>query len=162
MADRLTHLDDTGRARMVDISEKAVTTRRAVARGQISMNDTAFKLATEGGNRKGDPMAVAELAGIMGAKRTADLIPLCHPLPLSGVNLTITADASTRSLRVESSVKTTGKTGVEMEALTAVSTACLTLYDMLKAVDKSMVIGPIALVEKTGGASGDIRPATAP
>lgn len=157
----LTHLGADGRARMVDVGDKPVTARLAVARGRLGLGPEAFKLAVSGGGRKGDPLAVAELAGIMGAKRTSDLIPLCHPLPLSSVSVSVTPDEAGPALIVEARVKTDGRTGVEMEALTAVSIACLTLYDMLKAVDKSMVIGPVQLVEKTGGASGDFRRAPA-
>ncbi len=153
----LTHIDADGRARMVDVGGKPVSTRTAVARGQVSMGPDAFGLAVSGGGRKGDPLAVAELAGIMAAKRTSDLIPLCHPLPLASVRVAITPDPDTSALRVEARVRTDGRTGVEMEALTAVSVACLTLYDMLKAVDKAMVIGPVMLVEKAGGTSGDYR-----
>lgn len=151
----LTHMDADGRARMVDISDKAVTTRTAQASGRITMSGAALQLAISGEGKKGDVRAVAELAGVMAAKKTADLVPLCHPLPLSSVKVEITPDASQSALRVAARVKTTGRTGVEMEALTAVSVACLTVYDMLKAVDKAMVISAIALEEKTGGASGD-------
>lgn len=157
MSDKLTHIGPDGRARMVDVSGKAVTTRTATAVGHIKMSGKAFEIAISGGNKKGDPMAVAELAGIMAAKRTSDVIPLCHPLPLSSVTVAITTDADTSSLRVSATAKTDGKTGVEMEALTAASVACLTLYDMLKAVDKAMVIGGIELAGKSGGASGDYR-----
>lgn len=152
----LTHIGPDGRARMVDISEKAETERCAVATGRVRMSAETLALAIGRDTKKGDPIAIAELAGIIGAKKTADLIPLCHPLPLSGVNLTIEADGET-ALRVTASVKTTGRTGVEMEALTAVSIACLTLYDMLKAIDKAMIIEAVELVEKTGGKSGDYR-----
>ncbi|MEO1029203.1 MAG: cyclic pyranopterin monophosphate synthase MoaC [Pseudomonadota bacterium] len=151
----LTHIGPDGRARMVDVSEKASTTRRAVARGRVLMARETLDLATGRDTKKGDPISVAELAGIMGAKRTSDLIPLCHPLPISGVKVAIEPDEANRALVVTAAVKTTGKTGVEMEALTAVSTACLTIYDMLKAVDKGMVIDKIELLEKTGGKSGD-------
>lgn len=151
----LTHIGPDGRARMVDVSEKAVTTRRAIAQGRVRMAAKTLALATSRDTKKGDPIAVAELAGIMGAKKTSDLIPLCHPLPLSSVKVAIEPDQAGTALVVTAMAKTDGKTGVEMEALTAVSTACLTIYDMLKAVDKAMVIDGIELVEKTGGKSGD-------
>jgi cyclic pyranopterin monophosphate synthase len=152
---KLTHFDETGRARMVDVSAKADTVRTATARGRITLAPETLALALSGGGPKGDVRAVAEIAGVMAAKRTAELIPMCHPLALSGVNVTVTPSADGLGLDVESRVKTTGPTGVEMEALTAVSIACLTLYDMLKAVQKDMVIEAIRLVEKTGGTSGD-------
>lgn len=151
----LTHIGPDGRARMVDVSEKATTARKAIARGRVIMAKETLELATSRATKKGDPIAVAELAGIMGAKHTSTLIPLCHPLPISGVNVAIEPDEAASALLVTAAVKTTGQTGVEMEALTAVSTACLTIYDMLKAVDKGMVIDKIELVEKTGGKSGD-------
>ncbi|MEM7767177.1 MAG: cyclic pyranopterin monophosphate synthase MoaC [Pseudomonadota bacterium] len=155
----LTHVGPDGRARMVDVHDKPISTRTATACGQVTMSPEAFRLATQGGARKGDPLAVSELAGIIGAKKTSDLIPLCHPLPLAGVTVTIQPDSEAQALIVEATVKTDGKTGVEMEALTAVSVACLTLYDMLKAVDKAMTIGPIELLRKSGGRSGDyVRP----
>lgn len=154
----LTHIGPDGRARMVDVSSKSETQRVAVARGKVSMSESAFQLAVSRQTKKGDPLAIAELAGIMGAKKTSDLIPLCHPLPLTGVKLDIEPDPDEdHTLLVTASVKTTGKTGVEMEALTAVSTACLTIYDMLKAVDKAMVIKSIELIQKSGGKSGDYR-----
>lgn len=152
---KLTHFDETGRARMVDVSAKPDTVRTAVARGRIRMSEATLALALSGGGPKGDVRAVAEIAGVMAAKRTADLIPMCHPLALSGAKVTVTTSADRLGLDVEARVKTTGPTGVEMEALTAVATACLTLYDMLKAVQKDMVIEAVQLVEKTGGASGD-------
>lgn len=154
MAD-LTHIGPDGRARMVDIGEKEITERVAIAAGRITMAPGTLALALGRDTKKGDPLAISELAGIMGAKRTADLIPLCHPLPLTGVKVEVTA--ADDALVVTARVRTAGRTGVEMEALTAVSTACLTLYDMLKAVDKDMVIGDIRLLEKTGGKSGDYR-----
>lgn len=153
----LTHIGADGRARMVDVSEKADTVRVATAQGFVRVSDEAFALAEGRDTKKGDPLAIAELAGIMAAKRTSDLIPLCHPLPISGVKVDITPVAGETAFRVEATVKTTGKTGVEMEALTSVSAACLTLYDMLKAVDKSMTIYGIELLEKTGGKSGHYR-----
>ena len=155
----LTHIGPDGRARMVDIGAKPVTERVAVARGRISMAAATRKLALNRDTKKGDPIAIAELAGIMAAKKTADLIPLCHPLPLTNVEVSITP-LDPDALQVTATVRTTGKTGVEMEALTAVSVACLTLYDMLKAVDKEMVISGIELVSKTGGKSGDYHKAS--
>lgn len=151
----LTHIGPDGRARMVDVSNKDITTRNAVAQGRVTMLPETLMLATRGVTKKGDPIAIAELAGIMAAKKTSDLIPLCHPLPLSSVKVAIAPHKTDTALIITAKVKTDGKTGVEMEALTAVSAACLTLYDMLKAVDKSMVIGDIELIEKTGGKSGD-------
>jgi len=152
---KLTHVDGEGNARMVDVGDKAMTTRTASARGMLSLSPAALEALQANAIKKGDPISVAQLAGIMGAKRTADLIPLCHPLPLSKVE--VLAEVQESQINVTASVKTSGQTGVEMEALTAVSIACLTLYDMLKAVDKGLVIGPIELVEKTGGKSGDFR-----
>ena len=151
----LTHFDKDGRAAMVDVGGKAVTARRAVAIGKVMMHPQTLEIVTSGGAKKGDVISIAELAGIMGAKHTAALIPLCHPLPLSKVSVKITAAAD--GLDVWAETKTTGQTGVEMEALSAVSVACLTVYDMLKAVDREMVIGEIKLVEKSGGKSGDWR-----
>lgn len=153
----LTHFGPDGRPRIVDITDKAETTRMAIARGYILMSPETLMLSLRGKTKKGDPIAIAELAGIMAAKKTSDLIPLCHPLPLSSVKVEIIPINSESALEVTVRVKTTGKTGVEMEALTAVSTACLTLYDMLKAIDKSMVIGGIELIEKSGGKSGPYR-----
>ena len=152
----LTHIDADGRATMVDISDKNVTQRRAIATGRVRMSAETLKLATSRDTRKGDPIAIAELAGVMAAKKTADIIPLCHPLPLTSVTVSITARNDTE-LEVSADAKTNGQTGVEMEALTAVSAACLTLYDMLKAVDKDMVISDICVIEKTGGKSGDYQ-----
>lgn len=152
---KLTHFDEAGRARMVDVSAKPDTARTAVARGRILMSAETLGLALSGGGPKGDVRAVAEIAGVMAAKRTADLIPMCHPLALSGVQVAVSPSADGLGLDVEARVKTTGPTGVEMEALTAVSIACLTLYDMLKAVQKDMIIEAVRLVRKTGGTSGD-------
>ena len=150
---RLTHLDAAGRARMVDVSDKPSTTRVAVAEGFIRMKPETLALALSGEGKKGAVGPVAELAGVMGAKQTSSLIPLCHPLSLSKVEVTVSeADGG---LRVEATAKTTGPTGVEMEALTAVSVACLTLYDMLKAADRGMVVEGVRLLAKSGGASGD-------
>jgi len=153
----LSHVDAAGNARMVDVGAKAATDRTAVAEGFVSLSPEALEALTANRLKKGDPLAVSQLAGIMGAKRTADLIPLCHPLALSKVEVETELQADQARLRVMATVKTTGQTGVEMEALTAVSVACLTLYDMLKAVDKALTIGPIQLIEKTGGKSGDFR-----
>ncbi len=153
----LTHIGPDGRARMVDISGKTDSDREALATGRIRMAPQTLARALSRDTKKGDPIAIAELAGIMGAKRTADLIPLCHSLPLTGLKVEITEAAEGSALQVNAIARTTGKTGVEMEALTAVTVACLTLYDMLKAIDKSMVIEGIELLEKSGGASGDYR-----
>ncbi len=148
----LTHLDAEGRARMVDVSAKPETAREAVAAGLVRMTPETRALALSGAGKKGDVRAVAEIAGVMAAKRTADLIPLCHPLALSKVEVTVSPHDA--GLEVTARVKTTGPTGVEMEALTAVSVACLTLYDMLKAAERGMTIEGVRLLEKTGGASG--------
>ncbi len=150
----LTHFDAEGNAHMVDVSDKPVTAREARAAGWVRMSPETLDMITEGRAKKGDVMGVAQLAGIMGAKRTAELIPLCHPLPVTKVAVEITPDATLPGLRIGATVKTTGQTGVEMEALTAVSTACLTVYDMVKAVQKDMEIGGIHLVMKDGGKSG--------
>ncbi|WP_116599454.1 cyclic pyranopterin monophosphate synthase MoaC [Primorskyibacter marinus] len=150
----LTHFDAKGDAHMVDVSDKPVTARVAVAEGHVLMTRETFDIITEGRAKKGDVIGVARLAGIMGAKKTPDLIPLCHPLPVTKVAVEITPDADLPGLRIEATVKTTGQTGVEMEALTAVSTAALTIYDMAKAVDKTMQIGGIRVVLKDGGKSG--------
>ncbi|MAW79887.1 MAG: cyclic pyranopterin monophosphate synthase MoaC [Parvularcula sp.] len=155
MTKDLTHFDEKGRARMVDVSAKADTERRAVAQGRVVFTEDSYKTVRSGGVKKGDVASIAELAGIMGAKRTSDLIPLCHPLPITGLNVRIEPDDAAHAFVVTAQVKTTGKTGVEMEALTAVMTACLTIYDMAKAVDKSMVIEDVKLIEKSGGKSGD-------
>jgi cyclic pyranopterin phosphate synthase len=149
----LTHIDETGRARMVDVSDKAVTTREAVAAGFVRMSPATLALAVSGEGRKGDVRAVAEIAGVMAAKRTSDLIPMCHPLAISKVEVRV--EPADDGLAVTARVKTTGQTGVGMEALTAVSVACLTLYDMLKAAEKGMVIEAVRLVSKTGGKSVD-------
>ena len=154
-SNRLTHVDAKGRIRMVDVGDKPVTNREAVARGSISMSATALKLIRTGKMKKGDPLQAARLAGIMAAKKTSELIPLCHPLILSHVSVDLTPTKS--GYAIESRVRIAGQTGVEMEALTAVAVAALTLYDMVKAVDKSMVIGDIELIEKKGGKSGHYR-----
>lgn len=153
----LTHLDDTGAARMVDVGGKAETPRRAVAAGTVTMAPGTLAAILAGNAPKGDVIATARLAGIMAAKRTADLIPLCHPLPLTGVTVDIVADDALPGLRVTAAATVSGKTGVEMEALTAVSVACLTIYDMAKALDRGMVIGDVRLIEKSGGRSGHWR-----
>lgn len=150
----LSHFDENGQAHMVDVSTKPVTDRIAVARGHVVMSAETLALVTEGRAKKGDVLGVARLAGIMAAKKTADLIPLCHPLPITKVALDLTPDPSLPGIVVEATVKTGGQTGVEMEALTAVSVACLTIYDMVKAVEKSMRIEGIRLVLKDGGKSG--------
>ena len=144
---------------MVDVSDKDDTDRVAIAHGYITVSPEAFALAESRDTKKGDPIAIAEIAGIMSAKRTADLIPLCHPLPITGAKVDVVAHPEQHMFEVIARVKTTGKTGVEMEALTCVSTACLTIYDMLKAVDKAMVIHGIELLEKSGGKSGHYRKA---
>lgn len=153
----LTHLDEDGSARMVDVSTKAVTVREGIAAGHIAMSEEAAAAIAQGLVKKGDVLAVARVAGIMAAKRTADLIPLCHPLALTSV--TIDFDLEAAGVTVKATAKTAGQTGVEMEALTAASVALLTIYDMAKALDKSMVIGNVRLLAKTGGKSGDWRAA---
>ena len=154
-ANKLSHLDARGRVRMVDVGEKPITTREAVARGSIRMSAEARRQVRRGTVKKGDPLQAARLAGIMAAKQTAALIPLCHPLPLSSVAVEISPTA--RGYTIEARVRTDARTGVEMEALTAVAVAALTIYDMVKAVDKAMVIGDVRLVLKTGGKSGTYR-----
>ena len=150
---KLTHIDETGRANMVDVSDKAVTVREALAEGFVRMDAATLALALSGDAKKGDVRATAEIAGIMAAKKTSDLIPLCHPLALSKVEVRV--EPAENGLSVTARVRTTGQTGVEMEALTAVSVACLTVYDMLKAADKAMTIENVRLLTKTGGKSGD-------
>jgi len=150
----LTHFDTKGDAHMVDVSDKAVTDRVAVAAGHINMAPETFDIISEGRAKKGDVLSVARLAGIMGAKKTPDLIPLCHPLPVTKVAVDLRLDPDLPGVQIEATVKTTGQTGVEMEALTAVSVAALTVYDMVKAVDKSMEIGGIRVLLKDGGKSG--------
>ena len=151
----LTHMDDSGRARMVDVSDKDETVRTAKARGFLSCKPETLEQALAGTAPKGSAIHTAELAGIMAAKRTAGLIPLCHPLPLTKVEVRIGADDGPPGFHVTAEVRTRAVTGVEMEALTAVSVACLTLFDMLKAIDRTMTIGGIEVVSKTGGKSGD-------
>ena len=153
----LSHINAAGEAHMVDVSEKVETRRRARARGRVTMAPETLALAIAGEAKKGDVFAVARLAGIMGAKKTSELIPLCHPLPLSSVNVDITPDSALPGVHVVVETGVTGKTGVEMEALTAVAIACLTIYDMLKAVDRGMRIEGIELVAKEGGKSGAWR-----
>ena len=150
-----THFNEHGRARMVDVSEKAETTRTAVARGQVLVNRDTFDLIRSGGLKKGDVLTTAQLGGIMGAKRTAELIPMCHNITLSGVDIDFTMNEATLAVEITATVKCAGKTGVEMEALTAVSIAALTVYDMCKAVQKDMVITDVRLLDKTGGIHGD-------
>jgi cyclic pyranopterin phosphate synthase len=150
----LTHFDAQGQAHMVDVSDKAVTDRVAVAAAHIKMAQETFELISEGRAKKGDVLGVARLAGIMGAKKTPDLIPLCHPLPVTKVAVELTLDPDLPGVQIEATVKTSGQTGVEMEALTAVSTAALTVYDMTKAVDKAMEIGGVRVLLKDGGKSG--------
>ena len=152
----LTHFDASGRARMVDVGAKADTAREAVARGRVRLQPSTLALIATGGVAKGDVLAVAQVAGIMGAKRTPDLIPMCHPLLLAGVDLKLTLDAEASCVDIEATVRTVGKTGAEMEALTAVTVAALTIYDMCKAVDKTMVIDGVELIYKAGGKSGVI------
>ena len=150
----LSHFDEAGQALMVDVSEKPITSRSATAAGSIKMSTQTLAIITEGTAKKGDVLGIARLAGIMAAKRTPDLIPLCHPLVITKVTVDLTPDANLPGVRIEATVKTTGQTGVEMEALTAVSVAALTIYDMVKAVEKSMVISDVHLIRKEGGKSG--------
>ncbi|HXW97888.1 MAG TPA: cyclic pyranopterin monophosphate synthase MoaC [Gemmatimonadales bacterium] len=153
----LSHVDEAGRARMVDVGDKPVSRRSAVAEGLVRMSEEAFALVRENAIAKGDVLRTAEVAGTMGAKRTGELIPLCHPLPLDLVRVECVAEPALPGVRVTASAVATGRTGVEMEALTAVSIACLTVYDMVKAVDRGMVVEGIRLLEKTGGTKGDWR-----
>ena len=156
MTERLSHIDDAGRARMVDVSAKADTAREAVARGSVRMQAETLGLVQSGGMPKGDVIATARLAGVMAAKRTHELIPLCHPLLLTDIDVEITPDEAASSLEISATVRSTGKTGVEMEAMTAVSVAALTVYDMCKAVDRGIRIEGVRLVRKSGGKSGEI------
>ncbi len=156
---KLSHLNERGEAHMVDVSAKAVTSRAAVAEGFVEMAKSTLDLIEKGEAKKGDVLATARLAGIMAAKRTHELIPLCHPLLITKVTVDLVPSRDPVGLHVTAEVKVQGQTGVEMEALTAVSVACLTVYDMLKAVDRGMVIGPVRLLEKTGGRSGTWRAA---
>ncbi|MCP4140383.1 MAG: cyclic pyranopterin monophosphate synthase MoaC [Chloroflexi bacterium] len=153
---KLTHIDDSGKAHMVDVGAKNDTERAAIARGEIKMKKETFDLIAAGNMKKGDVLTVAQIAGINGAKRTSDLIPLCHPLLLTHISVQLDLDESLPGVQITASARLRGKTGVEMEALTAVSVAALTIYDMAKAAEKTMVIQNIRLVEKRGGKSGDI------
>ena len=156
MSDRLSHIDDAGRARMVDVSAKPDTARVAVARGTVRIKAETLALIQSGGVAKGDVIAVARLAGVMAAKHTHELIPLCHPLLLTDIDVEITPDEAESALQISATVRTTGKTGVEMEALTAVSIAALTVYDMCKAVDRAIRIEGVRLARKSGGKSGEL------
>jgi cyclic pyranopterin monophosphate synthase len=156
-AGRLSHLNEKGEAHMVDVSDKEITDRMAIAEGFVSMQPETLALITRGGVEKGDVLATARLAGIMAAKRTSELIPLCHPLPLTKVSLDLTPSDDPVGIRIEATAKVQAQTGVEMEALTAVAVACLTVYDMCKAVDRSMSFSGVRLIEKTGGRSGAYR-----
>ena len=155
MTKRLTHLDETGRATMVDVGDKAVTERVAVARGRVAMRPDTLALIVAGNMKKGDVLAVAQVAGIMAAKRTSELIPLCHHLLLNQIAVTCTPNAEQSCVDIEATVRVSGKTGVEMEALTAVTVAGLTIYDMAKAVDREMRLTDVRLIRKSGGRSGD-------
>jgi cyclic pyranopterin phosphate synthase len=154
---KLTHIDDAGRPKMVDVTAKADTTRVAIAKGLVRMQAATFKTIKKGGTAKGDVLGVAKLAGIMAAKKTPDLIPLCHPLLIGKVDIEFKADEAESTIEIMSIVESTGKTGVEMEALTAVSVTALTIYDMCKAIDRGMKIENIRLVKKSGGKSGTIE-----
>lgn len=156
MSKQLSHIDETGRARMVDVGRKPDTERSATARGEVLMRPETLALIRAGMTKKGEVLSVAQLAGVMGAKRTSELIPLCHPLPLTHIDVVITPDEELPGLQIIATARTVGKTGVEMEALTAVAIAALTVYDMAKAVEKTMKIQNIRLIEKHGGTSGDI------
>jgi cyclic pyranopterin phosphate synthase len=156
MIEKLSHVDDTGHARMVDVSHKPDSKRIAVAKGEITMLPSTLALIQAGNMKKGDVLTVAQIAGVMGGKRTAELIPLCHPLPLTQVEVKIDMDKDLPGLRIIATTRTVAKTGVEMEALTAVTVAALTIYDMAKGIDKTMRIQNIRLVEKHGGQSGDV------
>jgi cyclic pyranopterin monophosphate synthase len=151
----LTHFDEAGRARMVDVGEKAETHRVAVAEGRVRMQPETLRTIVEGRAGKGDVLGVAQVAAIMGAKRTHELVPMCHPLSLTAINVTLTPDEDMCAVHIEARVETRGRTGVEMEALTAVSVAALTVYDMVKAIDRGMIIDGVRLVHKSGGRSGD-------
>lgn len=155
--DGFTHFNEQGRARMVDVGGKPISCRTAVAGGRVLVNEQTFRMIQSGGVKKGDVLTVAQIAGIMGAKRTPELIPMCHPIPLGGIDLELSLDESRLSVEIRATVSCDGRTGVEMEALTAVSTAALTVYDMCKAVQKDMVISDIRLLSKSGGVHGDFR-----
>lgn len=150
-----THFNEQGRAKMVDVGEKPLTQRVALAAGRVLVNENTFALIRSGGMKKGDVLTVAQIAGVMGAKRTPDIIPMCHPILIDGIDLTLALDETRLSVEIQASVSCDGHTGVEMEALTAVATAALTVYDMCKAVQKDMVISDIRLLKKTGGVHGD-------
>ena len=154
---KLTHMDDSGRPHMVDVSAKSDTVRVAIAKGLVRMQPATFKVIKRGGTAKGDVLSVAQLAGIMAAKKTPDLIPLCHPILISNVSVSFTPDESSSTIEITATVESTGKTGVEMEAMTAVSVAALAIYDMCKAIDRGMKIENIRLVRKSGGKSGTIK-----
>jgi cyclic pyranopterin monophosphate synthase len=156
MSSELTHLDESGRARMVDVGDKPDTARQAIAKGEVVMKKATLDLIRAGAIKKGDVLTVAQIAGIAAAKRTSELIPLCHPLPIMHIEVNFTLEVALPGVVITASVKTCGKTGVEMEALTAVSVAALTIYDMAKAVEKAMKIQNIRLIEKRGGVSGDV------
>jgi cyclic pyranopterin monophosphate synthase len=156
MTNSLTHLDDSGRARMVDVGDKPDTDRTAIAKGEVHMRPETLELIRQGAIKKGDVLSVAQIAGVMAAKRTSELIPLCHPLPLHQVTVDLELDEALPGVRITALARTSGKTGVEMEALTAVSVAALTIYDMAKAAEKTMKIQNIRLVEKHGGRSGAV------
>jgi cyclic pyranopterin monophosphate synthase len=156
-ANPLSHLNERGEARMVDVSDKTVTAREAIAAGFVAMLPATLALVIDGDAKKGDVLATARIAGIMAAKKTHELIPLCHPLPITKATVDFDMSHGPVGIHVQALVKVTGQTGVEMEALTAVSVACLTIYDMLKAVDKGMILSDIRLIEKTGGRSGTYR-----
>lgn len=155
MTDHLTHLDEQGAARMVDVGAKPDTERTAVAGGTVYMQPETLRLIREGAIKKGDVLTIARIAGIMAAKRTSELIPLCHPIPLTKIDVELTLDETASAVRIQATARTIGKTGVEMEALTAVSAAALTIYDMAKAVDRAMRLSDIRLLEKHGGQHGD-------
>lgn len=157
MEDYLTHLDETGKARMVDVGAKPESERMAVAEGAVYMQPETLRLIQEGALKKGDVLAVARIAGVMAAKRTAELIPLCHPIALTQIDLDLSIDAEANAVRIQATARTVGKTGVEMEALTGVSVAALTIYDMAKAVDRAMRLSDIRLLAKRGGQHGDYQ-----
>ncbi|MGB7339864.1 MAG: cyclic pyranopterin monophosphate synthase MoaC [Phototrophicaceae bacterium] len=155
MSDKLTHLDEHGRADMVDVGDKPDTDRIAIAEGAIYVQPATLRLIQAGNMKKGDVLTIARIAGIMGAKKTSELIPLCHPVPITKIGVDLSIDESANAIRIRAQARTLGKTGIEMEVLTAVSIAALTIYDMAKAVDRSMTIGDIRLLEKRGGVHGD-------
>ena len=156
MTNKLSHIDEAGNARMVDVGQKENTERIAIAKGEVVMKEKTLELIREGSIQKGDVLTVAQIAGIMAAKRTSELIPMCHPLPLHDIKLELSLNGELPGVKITSTVKTIAKTGVEMEALTAVAVAALTVYDMAKAAEKTMKIQNVRLVQKTGGKSGDV------